>query len=99
MLGKEEFAVLLYETTPRSSQAVRNVADRSVAVVDAIDNRGSASFMNRHIRSSARSGRGWLSRSAIIVNSRSRTNSGRLCQSMKDRAERSAVMRLLISAA
>jgi hypothetical protein len=46
-------------------------------------------------------GRVWAIVSAIVVRvrSRSRTKSGRFCQSMNERADRSAVIRLLISLA
>jgi hypothetical protein len=73
-----------------------NGAHRPTAIVNAaLDGLGEAH--NRHIKSSAKSGRVRAIFSAIAV--RACTKSARFCQSMNDRADRNIEIRLLISAA
>src|SRR5208283_4136413 len=86
---------------PRSWHAARKTSPTEPLLSSTRLSTGSARSMNRHIRSSARSARVWATRSTIIAfcRSRSLTKSRRCCQSTKDRADRKAVRRLLISVA
>src|SRR6476620_1811914 len=81
---------------PRSTQARRNTSPTSPRLSSTRFKTGSASSMNRHISSRARSGRVSTTFSTISWRCRSRsfTKARRFSQSMTDRACRSLVSRL-----